>query len=55
MNLTKKLQIAAKKIQSTHAEGKNVQFFKELNISMDKYVACLYFHAITMDNVGIVF
>jgi len=35
-------------------EGENVQIFKDLKITMDKYVLHSYFHAIDMVDVDIV-
>ena len=43
VNLTKRLQIPTKNIQSTRLEGEKVQFFKDLKITMDKYVLHSYF------------
>jgi hypothetical protein len=48
------LQIAAKNIQSTQVEGKNIQIFKYLKITMDKYVLHSNFYAIDMGDVDIV-
>jgi hypothetical protein len=52
--LVNRLQILAKNIQITQVEGDNVQFFKYLKLSMDKYVLHSYFYAIDMDEVDIV-
>jgi hypothetical protein len=54
VNLAKRLQVPTKNIQSTQVEGENVQIFKDLKITMDKYVLHSYFHAIDMDDVDIV-
>jgi hypothetical protein len=54
VNLAKRLQVPAKHIQSTQVDGENVQVFKDLNISMDKYVFHSNFHVIDMDNVDVV-
>jgi hypothetical protein len=43
VNLAKILQVPTKNIQSTYVEGENVQIFKDLNITMDKYVLHLDF------------
>jgi len=48
------LQVPIKNIQSTHVEGENVQIFKYLKITMDKYVLHSYFYAMDMDEVDIV-
>jgi hypothetical protein len=52
--LAKRLQVPTKHIQSTQVEGENVQIFKDLKITMDKYVLHSYFHAIDMDDVDII-
>jgi hypothetical protein len=54
VNLTKRLQVPKKHIQSTHVEGENVQIFKDVKITMDKYMLHLDFHAKDMDDVNIV-
>jgi hypothetical protein len=48
------LQVPTKNIQSTQVEGENVQNFKYLKLSMEKYVLHSYFYAIDMDDVDIV-
>jgi hypothetical protein len=48
------LQVLVNNVQSTQVEGENVQIFKYLNISMDKYVFHYDFHVINMDDVDIV-
>jgi hypothetical protein len=52
--LAKRLQVPTKHIQSTQVEGENVQIFKDLKLTMDKYVLHSYFHAIDMDDVDII-
>jgi hypothetical protein len=52
--LTERLQVPTKNIQSTQFEGENVQFFKDLNITMNKYILHLDFHVIYMDDMDIV-
>jgi hypothetical protein len=42
--LVNRLKILAKNIQSTQVKGKNVQIFKDLKDSMDKYVLHSYFY-----------
>jgi hypothetical protein len=54
VNLDKRLQVSTKYIQSTHVEGENVQIFKDLKITMEKYVFYSYFYVIDMDDVDIV-
>jgi hypothetical protein len=41
-------------IQSTEVEGNNIQFFKDLKITTDKYVLHSDFHAIDMNDVNII-
>jgi hypothetical protein len=38
VNLAKRLQVSTKNMQSTQVEGENVQVFKYLKLTMDKYV-----------------
>ena len=38
VNLAKKIQVPSKHIQSTQVDGENFQIFKDLKITMDKYV-----------------
>jgi hypothetical protein len=52
--LAKRLQIPTKHIQSTKVEGENVQIFKELNVTMDKYALHSNFHAIDIDDVDVI-
>jgi hypothetical protein len=54
VQLVNRLQVPAKNIQSTQVEGENVQIFKDLKITMDKYVLHSYFYAMDMDEVDIV-
>jgi hypothetical protein len=54
VQLVNKLQIPSKNIHNTRVEGENVQSFKELKITMEKYVLHSYFHAIDMADVDIV-
>jgi hypothetical protein len=54
VNLNKSLQVPTQNIQNTQVEGENVQFFKDLKITMDKYVLHSNFSAIDMDDVDIV-
>ena len=54
VNLTKRLQVPEKHIQGTEVEGENVQVFKDLKVTMDKYVLHSNFFAIDMDDVDVV-
>ena len=54
VNLTKRLQVPEKHIQGTKVEGENVQVFKDLKVTMDKYVLHSNFFAIDMDDVDVV-
>jgi hypothetical protein len=54
VQLVNRLQVPIKNIQSTHVEGENVQIFKDLKITMDKYVLHSDFYAMDMDEVDIV-
>jgi hypothetical protein len=52
--LVNRLQVPTKNIHNTQVVGKHVQIFKDLNITMDKYVLHSYFHATDMDDLDIV-
>jgi len=52
--LVNRLQIPTKNVQSTQIEGENIQSFKDLKITMDKYVFHSDFYAMDMDEVDIV-
>jgi hypothetical protein len=54
VQLVNRLQVPIKNIQSKDVEGENVQIFKDLKITMDKYVLHSYFYAMDMDEVDIV-
>jgi hypothetical protein len=54
VQLVNRLQVPIKNIQITQVEGENVQIFKYLKITMDKYVLHSYFYAMDMDEVDIV-
>jgi hypothetical protein len=54
VQLVNRLQVTIKNIQSTQVEGETVQIFKDLNITMDKYVLHSNFYAMDMDEVDIV-
>ena len=54
VNLGKKLQVPTKHIQSTHVDGENFQIFKDLKITMDKYVLHSKFYSLDMDGVDVV-
>jgi hypothetical protein len=48
------LQVPTKNIQSTQVVGKNIQIFKDLKLSMDKYVLHSDFYAIDLGDMDIV-
>jgi hypothetical protein len=48
------LQILTKNIQSTQVEAENVQFFKDLKITMDNYVLHSNFCVIDVNDVDII-
>ena len=54
INLAKKFQVYAKHIQSKQGDGENVQFFKDLKLTMDKYVLHSDFYALDMKYVHII-
>jgi len=54
VHLVNRLQVPTKNIHSTQVVDKHVQIFKDLKITMDKYVLHSNFHAIDMDDVDIV-
>jgi hypothetical protein len=54
IQLVNRLQIPAKNIQNTQVEGENVKYFKDLKLSMDKYLLHSYFYAMDMDGEDIV-
>jgi hypothetical protein len=54
VQLVNRLQVPIKNIQSTQVEGEIVQIFKDLKITMDKYVLHSDFYAMDMDEVDIV-
>ena len=54
VNLTKRLQVPEKHILGTQVDGENVQVFKDLKVTMDKYVLHSSFYAIYMDDVDVV-
>jgi hypothetical protein len=54
IQLVNKLQVPTKNIQGMRVVGENVQIFKDLKFSMDKYVLHSYFYAMDMDEVDIV-
>jgi len=54
VNLVKKLQVPAKHIENTQVDDEDVQVYKDLNISMDKYVLHGDFYASEMDNMDVV-
>ena len=52
--MTKILQVPEKHIQGTKVEGENVQVFKDLKVTMDKYVLHSNFCVIDMDDMDVV-
>jgi hypothetical protein len=54
IKLVSRSQVPTKKIQSTQVEGENIQIFKDLKITMDKYVFHSDFHAKDMVVVDVV-
>jgi len=54
VNLAKKLQVPAKQIEHTQVDHEDVQVYKDLKISMDKYVLHGDFYASEMNNMEVV-
>lgn len=54
VNLAKKLQVPTKNIENIQVDDENVQMYKDLKISMDKYVLHSDFYASDMDNINVV-
>jgi hypothetical protein len=54
VNLAKKLQVPAKHIENTQVDDEDVQVYKDLKLSMDKYVLHGDFYASDMDNMDVV-
>jgi hypothetical protein len=54
VQLVNTMQVLLKDIQSTQVEGENVQIFKDLKFSIDKYVLHSDFYVMNMDKVDIV-
>jgi len=54
VNLAKKLQVPAKQIAHTQDDDKDVQIYKDLKLSMDKYVFHGDFYASEIDNIDVV-
>ena len=50
----KKLQVPAKHIENTQVNDENVQVYKDLKLSMDKYVFHCDFYTSDMDNMDVV-
>jgi len=53
VNLAKKLQILAKHIENTQVDNEDVLVYKDLKISMDKYVLHGDFYTSEMDNMDV--
>ena len=54
VNLAKKLQVLAKQIEHTQVDDKDVQIYKDLKLSMDKYVFHGDFYASDMNNMDVI-
>jgi len=52
--LQKKLQVPTKQIEHTQVDDKDVQIYKDLKLSMDKYVFHSDFYASDMNNMDVV-
>lgn len=53
VNLDKILHIITKNIQSTQVDGENVQIFKDLKLTMDKYVLHFDFYDLDIEDVDV--
>jgi len=54
VNLVKKLQVPTKHIENTQVDNEDVKVYKDLKISMDKYVLHGDFYASEIDNMDVV-
>jgi len=54
VNLAKKLQVPGKQIENTQVDNEDVQVYKDLKLSMDKYVLHCDFYTSDMDNMDVV-
>ena len=54
INLAKRLQVPAKHIETAQIDNKDFQVYKDLKISMDKYVLHGDFYTSDMDNMDVV-
>ena len=54
VNLAKRLQVLAKQIENTQVDDEDVQIYKDLKLSMDKYVLHGDFYTSEMDNMDVV-
>ena len=54
VNLPKNLQVQAKHIENTQVDDKDVQVYKDLKLSMDKYVLHCDFYISDMDNMDVI-
>jgi len=54
VNLEKKMQVPTKHIENIHVDDEDVQVYKDLKISMDKYVLQGDFYTSEMDNMYVV-
>ena len=54
VNLAKKLQVPAKHIENTQVDDEDVQVYKDLKLSMDKYVLHGDFYTSDINNMDVV-
>jgi len=54
VNLAKRLQVPAKQIENTQFDDEDVQIYKDLKLSMDKYMLHGDFYTSEMDNMDVV-
>lgn len=54
MDVAQNLQVQAKHIEESQMDGKQIQVFEDLKLSMDKYVLHSDFYALHMDGMDIV-
>lgn len=53
VHLVKRLEVPVKKMRHTQVNNEQVQFYKEMKISMDKYVLHFDLYALDMDYVDV--
>ena len=54
VNLEKELQVPAKHIENMQVDNEDVQVYKYLKLSMDKYMLHCDFYTLDMDNMDVV-